>query len=315
PEGLPRPRPQGDERDLGPRDAEPDQGGRRRGRARRRPRLRAGDVLRRRERRSQAGRRDHGGAARSPRPRAGPAVRRREDRNRRDGEGPARGDAQVAARDRDGCRNQRARRPPLERVRRRYGSCRSEEVNPVESDTPLMEPHDDHPHVPGPSLWPVGFAVGIVVLLIGLIVSWWVAGIGAAVALGFAFMWVRDLTAGTALTHVPAVPPESPTGAAIPAPRGGPAMPPSEPGDRYPRSKFLELSTLGLGGVIGGLVTAPALGFMIAPAFLKQGFKDHDVGPLSDFPEGKYVVTTFTSDASQGTVSRRTAFVRYNGDL
>jgi len=188
-------------------------------------------------------------------------------------------------------------------------------VNPVESDSPLSQPHDDHPHVPGPSLWPVGFAVGIVVLLVGLIVSPWVAVLGAVVALGFAFMWVRDLTAGTALTHVPEVPPESPTGPAIPAHRGAPAMPPSEPDERYPRSKFLEISTLGLGGVIGGLVTAPALGFMIAPAFLKQGFKDHDIGPLADFPIGKYVVTTFTSDASQGTVSRRTAFVRFNGDL
>ncbi len=67
--------------------------------------------------------------------------------------------------------------------------------------------------------------------------------------------------------------------------------------------------------MIGGIVTAPALGFMIAPAFLKQGTKDHDIGPLTDFPEGKYVVATFMSDAAQGEVSRRTAYVRYNGPL
>ena len=30
-----------------------------------------------------------------------------------------------------------------------------------------MQPQEDHPHVPGPSLWPVGFAVGVVVLMIG----------------------------------------------------------------------------------------------------------------------------------------------------
>jgi hypothetical protein len=43
-----------------------------------------------------------------------------------------------------------------------------------------LNQHDDHPHVPGPSLWPVGFAIGVVVLMIGLIVSWWIAGLGAA---------------------------------------------------------------------------------------------------------------------------------------
>jgi menaquinol-cytochrome c reductase iron-sulfur subunit len=59
----------------------------------------------------------------------------------------------------------------------------------------------------------------------------------------------------------------------------------------------------------------PALGFMVAPAFLKQGTKDHDIGPLTDFPEGKYVIATWMSDKSQGEVSRRTAFVRYNGEL
>jgi Rieske Fe-S protein len=179
----------------------------------------------------------------------------------------------------------------------------------------LTAPHDEHPHVPGPSLWPVGFAVGIVVLLVGIIVSWWIAGLGALIALAFAFLWVRDLAGGSQLTVMPDVPPESPTGANLPAPEGGPAMPHAEPEERYPRSRFLELSTLGLGGVIGGIVAAPAIGFMVAPPFLKQGTKDHDIGPISDFPEGTFVVATFMSDKSQGTVSRRTAFVRYNGEV
>ena len=176
-----------------------------------------------------------------------------------------------------------------------------------------MQPHEEHPHVPGPSLWPVGFAVGVVVLLIGLIISWYVAGLGAVIALAFGFLWVRDLTTGTALAHAPEVAPESAAASvSAPADEYEPARPPA---DRFPRSKFLELSTLGLGGVIGGLVTAPALGFMVAPAFLKQGQKDHDIGPISDFPEGKYVIATWMSDKSQGEVSRRTAFVRYNGQL
>ena len=179
----------------------------------------------------------------------------------------------------------------------------------------MSQPHDEHPHVPGPSLWPAGFAFGVVVLLIGLIVSWWVTAAGALLALAFAFLWVRDLTSGTELAHVPDVPPESPTGAALPADAGGAAMPPTTSEERFPRSKFLEFSTLGIGGVIGGLVTAPALGFMVAPAFLKQGTKDHDLGPISDFPEGKFVVATYMADKAQGEVSRRTAYVRNNGQL
>ena len=176
-----------------------------------------------------------------------------------------------------------------------------------------MQPHDHHPRVPGPSLWPVGFAVGIVVLMVGLIVSWWIAGLGALLALVFAFLWVRDLTSGTALTHTPEVAPES---AAVADPGPAELEPrPAEQEARYGRSKFLELSTLGLGGVIGGIVTAPALGFMIAPSFLKQGTKDHDLGPITDYPEGKYVVATYMADPKQGEVSRRTAFVRYNGQL
>jgi Rieske Fe-S protein len=151
--------------------------------------------------------------------------------------------------------------------------------------------------------------------MVGIVISWWVAGLGALVALAFAFLWVRDLTAGTALAHTPDVAPERATGADVPAAAGPADTSASLTEERFPRSKFLELSTLGLGGVIGGIVTAPAVGFMIAPAFLKQGTKDHDLGPITDFPEGKYVVATYMADPAQGEVSRRTAFVRYNGQL
>ena len=173
--------------------------------------------------------------------------------------------------------------------------------------------HDEQPHVPGPSLWPVGFAVGIVVLLVGLIVSWWIAGLGALIAIAFGFLWVRDLTSGTDLAHAPAVVPETAASAAPRRVESPPTLPPREPEERYPRSKFLEISTLGLGVVIGGIVTAPALGFMVAPAFLKQGDKDHDLGPLDLYPQDKFVVTTWYTDPAAGAVSRRTAYIRYNG--
>jgi Rieske Fe-S protein len=87
------------------------------------------------------------------------------------------------------------------------------------------------------------------------------------------------------------------------------------PGDKYPRSKFLEGATLGLGGVIGGLVTVPVAGFAIAPAFIDQGNPEIDLGPLDNFPEGTFQVATFMEDPEKGEVSRRTVFVRNNGVL
>ncbi|HET7045299.1 MAG TPA: Rieske (2Fe-2S) protein [Gaiellaceae bacterium] len=183
-----------------------------------------------------------------------------------------------------------------------------------------MEPQHQHEQhaLPGPSLWPVGFAVGIATALIGLVISWVVAGIGAAVAIVFGFLWVRELATGRDLakdtTPVPDEgAPERPLGPALPAPSGGPAMPHYGGAERFPRSKFLEGATLGLGGVIGGIVTVPVVGFAVLPPFLHQGHPDIDLGPLSNFPEGKFMVATFMEDPSQGEVSRRTAFVRNNG--
>jgi Rieske Fe-S protein len=171
-----------------------------------------------------------------------------------------------------------------------------------------LEPSREHPHVPGPSLWPVGFAVGVVALLVGLVVNWAIVGAGAFIAFCFGFLWVRDLARGHGLTEAPAVEPERRDG-------HGPPARIAETPRTYGRSAFLELSTLGLGGLIGALVTLPALGFMTLPAFLKQKSSARDVGPISDFPEGEFVVTTFMTNPAQGKVSRQTAFIRNNGLL
>jgi menaquinol-cytochrome c reductase iron-sulfur subunit len=171
-----------------------------------------------------------------------------------------------------------------------------------------VEPHPDHPHLPGPSVWPVGFALGVVCLLVGIVVSWVVAAVGAAIAVVFAFLWVRDLAGRSGLTEAEGGEPETRAAAE-------PAEPAWEPGERFPRSVFLEGATLGLGAVIGGIVTVPALGFMVLPAFVDQGHPAVDLGPLDNFPEGEYVVATFLSDKSEGEVSRRTAYVRNNGLL
>jgi menaquinol-cytochrome c reductase iron-sulfur subunit len=92
-----------------------------------------------------------------------------------------------------------------------------------------------------------------------------------------------------------------------------------EPGEgeivRFPRSKFLEASTLGIGGLIGVIVTAPIAGFAIVPPFIDQGHDEIDVGAIDDFPENQFVITTFLLDPEQGEVSRRTAYIRNNGLL
>ena len=62
---------------------------------------------------------------------------------------------------------------------------------------------------------------------------------------------------------------------------------PSSTRRRYPRNKFLEVSTLGLGAAIGGIVTLPMLGFAVLPAFIDQEPDDIDLGPLENFPEGQ----------------------------
>ena len=79
------------------------------------------------------------------------------------------------------------------------------------------------------------------------------------------------------------------------------------------RSRFLEGATLGLGGVIGGLITVPVAGFALLPSFLGQKQHKVDLGPISNFELNQWYITTFVSDPAEGAVSRRTAFIRNNG--
>jgi len=187
-----------------------------------------------------------------------------------------------------------------------------------------VEPeHVTRQHSAAPTLYPFGFGAGVATVLVGLIVNPTVlAPIGGVIALVFLFLWVRD--ASREYRGEPEqVEPErreaavTPTAVApaIPAHEGEAAMPEPEPGERFPRSKFLEGTTLGLGAVIGGLITVPVVGFAVAPAFVKQGHPDVDLGPLTNFPENQWMLTTFFLNPDEGEVSRRTAYIRNNGQL
>jgi len=162
------------------------------------------------------------------------------------------------------------------------------------------EQRDQSPQPAHLTVWPVGFAVGIVCLLVGIVVSWWIAAIGGAIALVFGGLWVLDVTGGRPATR----PRAAPTARAAAAPGLGEV-------ERFPRNKLLEGATLGLGALIGGILTVPPLFLALIPPFLKQGRGEIDAGPLSDYPEGQWVVATF--ELKPGDVNRRTAFIRYNG--
>jgi menaquinol-cytochrome c reductase iron-sulfur subunit len=169
---------------------------------------------------------------------------------------------------------------------------------------------DDKPDVPAPTLWPIGFAIGIACILVGLVVSWPAAVLGAAVTIVFGLLWIRD----TARSHRPvdsapahALVDDTPSAARLAAAE--------QHLETYGRAGFLTLATLGLGGVITAGVVLPSLGFAVLPSFTGEGVETHDVdlGPISNFPEGTFVITTFIGNKLQGEVSKRTAYIRNNG--
>ena len=165
-----------------------------------------------------------------------------------------------------------------------------------------MSEREQHtPPLPAPSLWPIGFAIGLACVLVGLVVSTAALVIGLVVTLVFGGLWVRDL-AGKRRPAVAAAPkPAMATEADLNA--------------TTDRATFLSLATVGVGGLIGAGVTLPALGFGVLPSFVgdRVETKEVDLGPISNFPEGQYVIATYLEDPDLGEVTRRTAFVRNNG--
>ena len=174
----------------------------------------------------------------------------------------------------------------------------------------MSDSNHDTPHLPGPSLWPIGFAIGVACLLLGLVISWIVAAIGAVLAVVFGFLWARGVTRDVR-DEVPEIEPEKRA-----APDTVVAVTPaaaSAPLPTYTRSRFLEASTIGLGAAIGAVVTLPVLGFMVLPSFTNVDKSEVDLGPLENFPEGQYVIATYLANPNAGEVSRSTSFVRNNG--
>jgi Rieske Fe-S protein len=166
-------------------------------------------------------------------------------------------------------------------------------------------------HLPSPTLYPIGFAIGIVVLLVGLIINpLLISSIGAAIAVVFAILWAREATAELRGEPVAVEPERRETTEA-----GEGVTVVEVPDNAVTRSVFLEGATLGLGAAIGGLITLPVVGFAVLPGFLGQDQHKVDLGPIEKFPLGKWFIATFIVDPTQGEVSRRTAFIRNNGNV
>jgi Rieske Fe-S protein len=165
------------------------------------------------------------------------------------------------------------------------------------------EHRESEPHLPSPTIWPFAFAGAVALILLGLIVSLPITVIGVVLAVVFGFLWIRDVTRDLRAEPEPV---EAPAAVVVEEEEV------AEP-ERYTRSKFLEASTLGIGAAIGGIVTIPVLGFAVLPAFVDQEYPEVDLGALDNYPEGDWVIATFTSVPEDGPVSRRTAFVRNNG--
>jgi Rieske Fe-S protein len=175
----------------------------------------------------------------------------------------------------------------------------------LERPEETSEHEDPEAHLPSPTIWPFAFAAAVALILLGLIVNPWATVIGVILAVVFGFLWIRQATREVRGEPEPVEAPEPVSPLAEVEEEGGPPQ--------FPRSKFLEGATLGIAAAIGGIVTLPVLGFAVAPAFVDQDYPSVDLGPLDNYPEGEWQIATFTSVPEDGAVSRRTAFVRYNG--
>jgi Rieske Fe-S protein len=175
----------------------------------------------------------------------------------------------------------------------------------LERPEETSEHEDAEAHLPSPTIWPFAFAGAVALILLGLIVNVWATVIGVILAVVFGFLWIRQATREVRGEPEPVEAPQPVTAELAEVEEEGPP--------RFERSKFLEGATLGIGAAIGGIVTLPVLGFAVAPAFVDQDYPNVDLGPLGNYPEGEWQIATFTSVPEDGNVTRRTAFVRYNG--
>jgi menaquinol-cytochrome c reductase iron-sulfur subunit len=70
-----------------------------------------------------------------------------------------------------------------------------------------------------------------------------------------------------------------------------------------------------LGGLVALGAALPAASLAIVPSFVRRRTRPVDLGPISAFPAGEFTAVTFLTDPDAGEISRRAAYIRYNGLL
>ncbi len=171
---------------------------------------------------------------------------------------------------------------------------------------------NETPHLPPPSLWPIGFAMGIACVLTGLVVSFPVAVVGAVLAIVFGFLWIRDVTTSVR-EPAPGVEPETRAGAPTAALSAEAADEAEErgrvPAQQLPRRDDARPRR----GDRRHQSPSPSSASPSCPRSRTSDEPDVDLGPLENFPEGEFVIATYLEDPEIGEVRRRTVFVRNNG--
>ena len=314
---------------------------RRRRRARRRPRLRAGLLLRLRERRPGARHRAHA------RGRSTSSTTRRRSRRTvaRSGSTPRRRaltrGAGMAARDRDEpgdpgarrralgassaspCVDSALRRGTVQNGPGRGAGPRDADGSVVDSrvrrtvesrgrEQRVSDEPDDTQQAPTPSLWPIGFAIGVAVhprrprgQLAGADRS---ARARRSSSASSGSATCAHARAGRLVGRRTR---SSTSSRRRPRRRRGGAR--SRP---TAARGFLALATIGVGGVIGAGVTLPVARLRACCRRSRARASRRPTstsGRSRTSPRAQFVITTFLENPSQGEVSRRTAYIRNNG--
>lgn len=176
-----------------------------------------------------------------------------------------------------------------------------------EGNGPASQEGESGHQLPRPTIWPFLFAGGVALLLVGVALNWVIFGIGAGIAVLAGAIWAWEQMRAHPEVEEPAEEVET-RQAEIER-----VLEESGEPERFGRNVFLERTTLGLGALIGAGVTVPVVAVAAAPTFIGQGDKEIDLGPITNFPEGQFVIAHFISNPEQGEVSRRTAYIRNNG--
>lgn len=93
-------------------------------------------------------------------------------------------------------------------------------------------------------------------------------------------------------------------------PRPEPKLPAAFEGETVTRRRLFEGGALLAGGIAGGIVMLPALGFALGPVFEKTDQPWENVGNVADFSPDTYIQKVITLTPNIGEAGKATVYVR-----